>query len=107
MDAGQPRFGALQTPASKWGEGPAQSSEKSALIRGERNGAPGEIRTPDLLIRSQPLYPTELRARKRVWSRQNYFTCKAGSRQMTSFTCRRRFWVTPKPRLQLSAPDMS
>ena len=28
----------------------------------EKYGAPGEIRTPDLLIRSQPLYPTELRA---------------------------------------------
>ncbi len=26
-------------------------------------GAPGEIRTPDLLVRSQALYPTELRAR--------------------------------------------
>jgi hypothetical protein len=26
-------------------------------------GAPGEIRTPDLLVRSQTLYPTELRAR--------------------------------------------
>lgn len=26
------------------------------------NGAPGEIRTPDLLVRSQTLYPTELRA---------------------------------------------
>ncbi len=29
-------------------------------------GAPGEIRTPDLLVRSQPLYPTELRARETV-----------------------------------------
>ncbi len=29
------------------------------------NGAPGEIRTPDLLVRSQALYPTELRARVR------------------------------------------
>ncbi len=28
----------------------------------EFNGAPGEIRTPDLLVRSQALYPTELRA---------------------------------------------
>src|SRR5437879_9101345 len=28
-------------------------------------GAPGETRTPDLLVRSQPLYPTELRARYR------------------------------------------
>ena len=27
------------------------------------NGGPGEIRTPDLLVRSQTLYPTELRAR--------------------------------------------
>jgi hypothetical protein len=30
--------------------------------RQKRNGAPGEIRTPDLLVRSQALYPTELRA---------------------------------------------
>ena len=29
----------------------------------EPSGAPGETRTPDLLVRSQPLYPTELRAR--------------------------------------------
>src|SRR5579875_3542138 len=29
-------------------------------------GAPGEARTPDLLIRSQSLYPTELRARSQV-----------------------------------------
>src|SRR5271165_2372240 len=27
-----------------------------------KHGAPGEIRTPDLLVRSQTLYPTELRA---------------------------------------------
>jgi hypothetical protein len=29
----------------------------------ESIGAPGEIRTPGLLVRSQALYPTELRAR--------------------------------------------
>jgi hypothetical protein len=29
----------------------------------ELSGAPGETRTPDLLVRSQPLYPPELRAR--------------------------------------------
>src|SRR5262245_63420115 len=28
-----------------------------------RDGAPGEIRTPDLMVRSHALYPTELRAR--------------------------------------------
>ena len=31
--------------------------------RTEYDGAPGEIRTPGLLVRSQALYPTELRAR--------------------------------------------
>jgi hypothetical protein len=29
-----------------------------------KNGAPGEIRTPDPLVRSQVLYPAELRARR-------------------------------------------
>ena len=28
------------------------------------NGAPGEIRTPDLQLRRLPLYPAELRARQ-------------------------------------------
>ena len=28
-----------------------------------KNGAPGEIRTPDHLVRSQVLYPAELQAR--------------------------------------------
>ena len=31
---------------------------------GEGYGAPGEIRTPGLLLRRQPLYPAELRARR-------------------------------------------
>ena len=30
----------------------------------EKNGAPGGIRTPNLLIRSQVLYPVELRAHR-------------------------------------------
>jgi hypothetical protein len=30
------------------------------------NGAPGEIRTPDPLVRSQMLYPAELRARAAI-----------------------------------------
>jgi hypothetical protein len=29
----------------------------------KENGAPGEIRTPDLQLRRLPLYPSELRAR--------------------------------------------
>ena len=33
------------------------------LMRKKESGAPGEIRTPDLLLRRQSLYPAELRAR--------------------------------------------
>ena len=33
-----------------------------ARLRYFRNGVPGETRTPNLLIRSQTLYPIELRA---------------------------------------------
>ena len=39
----------------------AQGGRLSAGHSG-KIGAPGEIRTPDLLVRSQALYPTELRA---------------------------------------------
>jgi hypothetical protein len=44
----------------------AQTKGPHALVRPFYffNGAPGEIRTPDLLVRSQALYPTELRAQK-------------------------------------------
>ena len=38
-------------------EHPAQQRRRS------RNGAPGEIRTPDLMLRRHSLYPAELRAR--------------------------------------------
>ncbi len=37
--------------------------ERENLTKNQaRYGAPGEIRTPDPLVRSQVLYPTELRA---------------------------------------------
>ena len=36
---------------------------KWANLKLLRSGAPGEIRTPDPLLRRQTLYPTELRAR--------------------------------------------
>ena len=37
-----------------------ESGEKQSLKR--KNGAPGRTRIPNLLIRSQTLYPIELRA---------------------------------------------
>ena len=54
--------------------GPAHSQQNDELEQGPKipgnkfiicclYGAPGEIRTPDLLVRSQLLYPAELRAR--------------------------------------------
>jgi hypothetical protein len=39
------------------------ASGSQPLDAEEVSGAPGETRTPDLLVRSQPLYPPELRAR--------------------------------------------
>tara|TARA_R100001143_G_C3355749_1_gene132206 strand:- start:959 stop:1162 length:204 start_codon:yes stop_codon:yes gene_type:complete len=51
----------------------AASSMGKLILRGQmsrilfsgayKNGAPGEIRTPDQLVRSQLLYPAELQAR--------------------------------------------
>src|SRR5271157_640696 len=38
-------------------------SSRNLLTSKKNSGAPGEIRTPDLLLRRQSLYPTELRAR--------------------------------------------
>jgi hypothetical protein len=37
-------------------------------VKEKGNGAPGEIRTPDLTVRSRSLYPTELRAQLRIIS---------------------------------------
>ncbi len=37
-------------------------------------GAPGAIRTPDPLVRSQVLYPTELRAPKKIYHANDHLT---------------------------------
>jgi hypothetical protein len=53
----------------------------------KESGAPGGIRTPDLLVRSQTLYPTELRARR--------FSCpvfKSLQQGWISFNFRFRPW---------------
>ncbi len=48
----------FQAQAKKWS---LQQRERK-----EVSGAPGEIRTPDPLVRSQMLYPAELRARAAI-----------------------------------------
>src|SRR5215469_9223277 len=52
----------------------------------ERNGAPGRTRTSDPLVRSQMLYPTELRARVKTAYSTGLLYRSSGSR------CRRRLW---------------
>jgi hypothetical protein len=60
-------------------EGPTTEPTVTATFRrtwvhlraGGGSGAPGEIRTPDLLLRRQPLYPAELRAHGCI-----QFTCQ-------------------------------
>ena len=49
----------LFSAVSKRKKALGQAARSNAL----RSGAPGEIRTPDPLLRRQTLYPTELRAR--------------------------------------------
>src|SRR5690606_28538929 len=59
----------LVLPSSLLSPQGGQPQEKSLMCHPSigtsqlKNGAPGEIRTPDRLVRSQVLYPTELRAR--------------------------------------------
>ena len=58
----------LPTSDTVGGENPQPRNDKAPLsgastLKHEANGAPGRIRTSDPLVRSQVLYPTELRAR--------------------------------------------
>jgi hypothetical protein len=55
----------------------AGRSVKNCIFPG-KSGAPGESRTPDLLVRSQTLYPAELRARKNK-PHKNIITLAHGS----------------------------
>ena len=63
--------------ASETKAGGCHNGRQTGLLHERRSsnplesGAPGETRTPDLLVRSQPLYPPELRARA---CDQNQFT---------------------------------
>ena len=52
-----------QTVCERWRRRVRASWPRSPYVSAIRNGAPGEIRTPDPLVRSQVLYPAELRAR--------------------------------------------
>src|SRR6267142_4340291 len=60
-------------------------------------GAPGGTRTPDLLVRSQTLYPTELRAHSNTLNVQQFTvnssmisTRRQSSPQWSDFVCERR-----------------
>src|SRR5712672_3053826 len=62
-----------------------------------RSGAPGGTRTPDLLVRSQTLYPTELRAHSNALNVQQFTvnssmisTRRQSSPHWFDFVCERR-----------------
>src|SRR5579859_1723471 len=59
---------------------------------GIMNGAPGVIRTRDLLLRRQALYPAELRAHKIRANNPNSLSCPSLRRQ--SGSCAARTWTT-------------
>ncbi len=58
-----------------------KQGQKSGTWAGNAIGAPGEIRTPDLLVRSQALYPTELRAHRAI---DNTYRPRAAGRHSTT-----------------------
>ena len=51
-----------QQPSWTWRKSGICESRDVGAKSSENHGAPGKIRTPNLLIRSQVLYPVELRA---------------------------------------------
>ena len=64
--AGEKVHGLLlsESGSSLVADAPADDSIRVQVL--DESGAPGEIRTPDLLVRSQTLYPTELRAHRKT-----------------------------------------
>ena len=62
------------------------SDQYVRLLRG--SGAPGEIRTPDLLLRRQPLYPAELRAHGCI-----QFTCQEERAAILAVNKGARLWL--------------
>src|SRR3984885_11342175 len=57
-------------PSNDIGVCALEQAARGLCVRGGRgSGAPGEIRTPDPLVRSQMLYPAELRARSAILSK--------------------------------------
>jgi hypothetical protein len=57
-----------------------ENRRQNALWKAEENGAPGEIRTPDLTLRRRSLYPAELRARPTRIPHFTHFSGAAASR---------------------------
>ena len=88
-----------QNPCSRWCRTPnfcgkaLPCATTSFLV----SGAPGETRTPDLLVRSQPLYPPELRARNHLDSSSPYPSATTGFTSSPS----------PSTRTTISSPGFS
>src|SRR6266436_8403056 len=62
---------------------------KSLRVK-EKSGAPGGTRTPDLLVRSQTLYPTELRARSKEILSQPCAAHPAAAAEIKLHDCRHK-----------------
>jgi hypothetical protein len=63
----EPQFEAIVPPMRSLVQNHGAPTRRGLEVFGfseEGIGAPGESRTPDLLVRSQTLYPAELRARR-------------------------------------------
>ena len=78
----------LQNSGTALGRGEAW---KVFVFSEEGSGAPGESRTPDLLVRSQTLYPAELRARRSANAvKIDYDTPPRSSTRRMEFAARKK-----------------
>src|ERR1700691_3552141 len=73
----------------------ARLSERGVFIG--KYGAPAVIRTPDLLVRSQTLYPAELRAHSVASGSVYGFWIILGNGQLTCFISIASVFVTRQP----------
>src|ERR1039458_7361891 len=62
------RVGTIPGTAPRFANCSRSLNARTLLRQKGKSGAPGEIRTPDLLLRRQSLYPSELRAHTNSFS---------------------------------------
>ena len=75
----------MNTATNKWAR--ATCPYKNHQMTMVKNGAPGEIRTPDTQVRSLVLYPAELRARKDLLQNCHWWQISSQNSSQNAHVC--------------------